>query len=661
MPSITAVTPFLRYPSLRLIIITLGLMVIPHMERLPLWVSVCVYVLLGYRLLSARYGFRSINRWLLLLITVVMVTALAITYGRIFGREVGVAMLLLMLCLKTLELRTLRDVMVVVCLGYFLVFTGFLFSQSIPMACYLLLTVLLMTTALLELNRQVLPEHTEHHYWRSNLRRSASMLLQALPLTLLLFVLFPRISGPLWSLPQDTGSATSGLSDRMSPGDISKLILSGEIAFRVRFDGAPPPHRDRYWRGPVLWYYDGHSWSRNPAGHETRIQLLDRTPVTSNNYEYEIRMASGMDHWLPALDVPVSSPSGILVTRDFQLYSPNRLQNGVPYRITSSPDVKQTTLSSSARKRALQLPPRSSPRARTLAQTWRQQGDDKQVISLALTYFRTQPFVYTLLPERLYGDPVDQFLFETREGFCEHYASSFVTLMRAAGIPARVVTGYLGGEMNRFGKYMMVYQSEAHAWAEVWLDQQGWIRIDPTAAIAPERIASRIDTSVLRQGESVLYQADLPALQELLVTLREGWDYTNHYWQAWVIDYNNLLQQELLDWFGLPDVNGYVPGLLLALLSGTVVTLLAVSLWRHDRKRADPVQQLYTDYCARLARTGLLRGPAEGAYDFARRVARQDPETGLKLQRVTQLYLMLRYANHYSAELLNRLKHEVTH
>lgn len=659
MHSITSATPLLRYRSLQLIIITLGLMILPHVQRLPLWVTACVYLLLGYRLIAERYGFRAMNRWLLPLITVLLITALAITYRKLFGREVGVALLLLMLSLKTMELRTLRDVMVVVSLGYFLVFTGFLFSQSMAMACYLLLTVLLMTTALVELNRQVIPVRAERHYWRNNLRRAAAMLLQALPLTLVLFVLFPRISGPLWSLPEDASTASSGLSDTMSPGDISRLILSGEMAFTVRFRGNPPPHRERYWRGPVLSHYDGKSWSRTNVGYDQRIQLLDQTLSDSRSYEYEIRMEAGMDHWLPALDVPTRTPGGIFITRDFQLYSPARLEPRTPYLVSSSPDIRPTLLEKRERINTLQLPSHASPRARKLAQSWRQQGDDREVVSRALAHFRTQPFVYTLMPARLVGDPVDQFLFETREGFCEHYASSFVTLMRAAGIPARVVTGYLGGEMSRFGNYMLVYQSEAHAWAEVWLEPEGWVRVDPTAAIAPERVQSRIDTSVLRQGESVLYQADLPALRELLLAVREGWDYTNRYWQAWIIDYNKLLQHELFNWFGLPDFNWYFPGLLLALFSAVSVTLLALALFRHDRGKADPVQKLYTRYCTRLASSGLARNPAEGAHDFALRVASQDPEAGKKLQRVTELYLMLRYANHHSPELLRTLKREV--
>ncbi len=622
------------------LLLSLALATAPHLERLPLWVGPICLALGLWRLAIMRKQAALPRKWLLLLIAAAATAGIFSHYHTLLGRDAGVALLVVMIALKLMEMKTLRDTMVVIFLGYFLVITHFFYSQSIPTALYLLLVVLLTTATMIGYSYPL-----ERFPPRPRLRLAGTLLLQAIPLMLVLFVLFPRV-GPLWGLPKDAYSGMTGLSDSMSPGAISQLIRSDAVAFRVRFDGPLPEKSQRYWRGPVLWDYDGRTWStRNkpPAGLAQFVPLGEAI-------RYTLTLEPHNQRWLFALDLPDKLPPGSSASADFQITAPVRLHQRIRYSLTSYPVYRLgESLGDEAWERALRLPG-GNPRAVQLAAQWRDKLETPRAIAQqALQMFREEAFVYTLNPPLLGEQAVDDFLFGTRRGFCEHYASAFVFLMRAAGVPARVVTGYQGGEPNPLGDYMMVRQSDAHAWAEIWLDGDGWVRVDPTAAVSPNRIETGI--------ASALPAAELPpALVQLdaewLKRMRLSWDLLNNNWNQWVIGYNQERQMRFLS--GLHQGLGAWQNMALAMLGGLALMLSGIAfwmLWRTSRRASDPVVAVYENFCAKLAHRGILRAPGEGPLDYADRASHSRPELARQIRLITRLYVTLRYGQRHSAWL----------
>lgn len=620
---------------------SLALAAAPHLERLPLWVGPLCLALGLWRLAITRRNRELPKKWLLFLLAGAATAGVVSHYHTLFGRDAGVALLVAMIALKLMEMRTLRDTMVVIFLGYFLVITNFLYSQSIPTALYLLLVVLITTATMIaysDLNNGLAT--------RPRLRLAGVLLLQAIPLMLVLFVFFPRIA-PLWGLPRDSHAGMTGLSDNMSPGAISQLIGSDAIAFRVKFEGPPPDKHLRYWRGPVLWDYDSRTWSTHPALPISNVKVTRFSPVLN----YTITLEPHNQKWLFALDIPAIKPPGVSVTSDLQLLSPVPVRQRVRYDLSSYVQYRfGHDLDDAQWERALALPEGSNPRAVQLGQRWRATlKDSRAIVDQALGMFREEPFVYTLQPPLLGQEAMDEFLFGTRRGFCEHYASAFVLLMRAAGVPARVVTGYQGGELNPLGDYLIVRQSDAHAWAEVWLEQQGWVRIDPTAAVSPSRIESGIATALPgAELPPALVQIDLDWLRRA----RLSWDLINNNWNQWVLGYGEERQSRFLSRFhaGLASWQGMA----LTMIAGLTLLLLGIAawmLWRAPRRKLDPVQAAYERFCARLARRGLVRLSHEGPVDFALRVKRERPDLTHQVDIVTRLYLQLRYGRHHRAWL----------
>ena len=404
-----------------------------------------------------------------------------VSYRTFNGIAAGSAFLVLMAGVKLLETRSARDLTVLIFISYFLQFAVLLRSQNLMQLPLLLICALVSTGALMRVHKGALPESYGTTLWRTG-----AMFLQALPLAALLFVLFPRLPGPFWGIAA-AQSGRTGLDDEMTPGDVSDLSASGEVAFRVRFDGRIPPPVQRYWRGPVLHEFDGRSWRRPPAQffHEQPVRFLG-APL-----DYQITLEPHDRHWILALDLPAEWPrNAAFRSYDFQLISQRALTDVASYRLRSYPSyVAGTELSTAMRRRDLQLPPEGNPRSVALGRELAaRHGNSRDVVRELLQMFRDHDFVYTMRPPLLAANAVDEFLFVTRRGFCEHFASAFTVVMRAAGIPARVVTGYQGGEINPLGGYLVVRQSDAHAWSEVWIDGAGWVRVDPTAAVAPDRI-----------------------------------------------------------------------------------------------------------------------------------------------------------------------------
>jgi transglutaminase-like putative cysteine protease len=640
----TNVPPALGAAAIPWLLLAVGLAAAAHIGRLPWWLNGLFILAAGWRWQAALKRWPMPRGWLLLGLTLSTIAGLLAYYGTLLGREAGVALLAAMTALKLLEARTLRDGMVVIFLGYFLLIAHLLNSQTMATAVYLLLAL----AALIGAQVLIQPQHAGLQPVAA-LRLSVVMLLQSLPIMLILFILFPRIPGPLWGLPKDAYSGFTGLSESMTPGSISELIQSDEVAFRVRFKGAAPLPEKLYWRGPVLWWYRDRTWSGRDEELLASLPYIPR----GERVDYTVTLEPHGQRWLFALDLPGALPREAGMTRTLQLKNLKPVNERYQYAMHSYLRYATGELSELERRLNLQLPATGNPRARALAEQWRRQAEKypRAVVDQALVLFREQPFYYTLTPPLLGADSVDEFLFDTRRGFCEHYAGSFVFLLRAAGVPARVVTGYQGGERN--GDYYIVRQSDAHAWAEVWLEGSGWTRIDPTAAVAPERIERGIFAAL-----------DDPALLPLLARrdsswlrrLALGWDTVNNAWNEWVLGYNDQRQQRFLSGvgFGPVDWRGMTVALVIALV---LVACAAAGLHLLRRwRRRDPLARTYEAFCRKLARQGLARQPHEGPLAFTERIARARPELAIQARGIGRLYALQRYGGSHNAAALRRLQ-----
>ncbi|HXG28639.1 MAG TPA: DUF3488 and transglutaminase-like domain-containing protein [Nevskiales bacterium] len=627
----------------------LAVVILPHFQRLPVWASVLVTAVLVWRGLAALRRWPLPPAWLRSILAFAAFAGLFLSYGRINSSEAGAGLLVVMVALKLTEMNRLRDCAIVLMLAYFILVTHFLASQEIGTTAYVFASAWLVTALLLEASHPQGPLPP-----RATLREGATLLLQAVPLMLLMFVLFPRIPGPLWGVPADTHSARMGLSGSMEPGTISQLSRSDEIAFRVVFLDPVPPPNQRYWRGPVLWNYDGRAWG---AGHETPAATALPAPQSlGGGVRQEIMLEPHDQNWLLALDLPAQGPPQSIQGSGYQLLSSRPLRERQLYQVLSYPRYRlQPELPEPTRQRALQLPRYGNARLRALAQEWRARSrSDRDVVNAALRMFNQEAFVYTLQPPLLSRtSAMDDFLFNTRRGFCEHYASAFTLLMRAAGIPARVVTGYLGGELNAAGGHFTVRQSDAHAWSEVWLPGEGWVRVDPTAAVAPQRVESGLaaalpdsEAALVRRGSDIYW----------VYQLESYWEWTNAIWNRSILAYGPELQQQFLERFGIRD--WYRMTLVLtALVVGFLALLGAVLLWQaRPRGIDDPALREWARVGRALARRNLPRLPHEGPRDYAERVARARPDLAADMDRISGLYIGLRYAGVDDRAALRQLR-----
>jgi len=617
------------------------LAVASHTMWLPFWVDFAAAALLIWRAVASIRGGVLPRRWLLILLTLSGAIGVFFSYRTIMGRDPGVTLLVLLLFLKLLETRARRDVFVVAFLVYFVALANFFYSQSIPIAGLMLLTVLVTTTALVGFSAPLRPIVDD-------LKTAGRMLAQAGPVMLLLFFLFPRVQGPLWGMPQDAYSGVTGLSETMSPGSISALSLSDAIAFRVRFETESPPRAQLYWRGPVLSDFDGLAWRVGlPQLRRNMSVEAAGSPV-----DYEMTLEPHNRNWMFALEMPARIPQAARLTSEYLVISLTPIRSRIRYEMRSFPQFQATSGGNPEDLAlALRLPRGVNPRSLALASEWRESlADNSAIVRRAIEFFRGSRFEYTLQPPALGRNSVDEFLFDTKQGFCEHFASSFVFLMRAAGVPARVVTGYQGGDTNPVDGYMVVRQADAHAWAEVWLAGGGWTRVDPTAAAVPVRVELGI-TAAAPAGQSLLMRANLNWLK----SLRNNWEALTNQWNQWVLGYNPDRQREMLAWLGVRQPNWETMTLMLFWSVAGVLMLTALWLLRGIR-RGDAVQRAWLRFCDKLAREGLARARAEGPLDYASRVARTLPEREDATRAIAALYVDQRYGPGPDARSLARLK-----
>jgi transglutaminase-like putative cysteine protease len=614
------------------------LAVLPHLPHLPWWTSAGFMTLFVWRfglVMSGRWLPRDSVRWVA---AIACAAAVFAHYETLLGRDPGVALLVLFLGLKLMEMRARRDLFVVIFLCFFLLLTAFFQSQTMLTGAITVAAVVALVTTMLtmQFGRRELPIG-------ARLRSASSLLLQALPIAALFFVLFPRLEGPLWGLPDEARGGGTGLSESMRPGQISELTQSEDVAFRVRFESGVPGPGQLYWRGPTFGQFDGTTWK----AHD---RLVAPMPVPSlqgdpaSTVRYAVTLEPNDRHWLFALEAPSRveglRPGAAMLTPDMLLLSRERINERLRYRIESTTGFRfglnETALTL---RNWTSLPGGYNPRTLELAERWRREETEPlALVQRALRMFGADPFRYTFRPPLLGRDSVDDFLFGTRAGFCEHYASAFVVLMRALDVPARVVTGYQGGELNPVDGFWVVRQADAHAWAEVWIEGRGWLRVDPTAAIAPERIerGSRVLRDARRANALGL---DLPLLEGLRFNL----DALANAWNQWVLSYDRGRQQRLLASLGLAfddwqDLIGLLAAGLALLIGGVALLTL------HPRRPRDPLERLYADFCERMAAAGIVREPHETSNQLLVRAERElGEDDAAKAQRIVALYNALRY------------------
>jgi transglutaminase-like putative cysteine protease len=612
----------------------------PHMLHLPLWTSALCLVTLCWRGWITLAGKRLPPVAVLLPVAAASLAMVRVEYQTLLGRNPGVAMLVLLLAFKLLEMRARRDLFVVVFLSLFIVLTNFFYSQTIPTALMMLLALVLLLAAQMSFQYTGLQPPLARR-----LKASAQIVLLAVPLTAVLFVLFPRIQGPLWGLPGDAGAARTGLSDSMAPGSMAELALSNEVAFRVLFQGRPPANRDLYWRAVVLTDFDGVTWTRR-ARHapQATLNLATRGPLV----RYQITQEPTGQRWLFALEQPRALPDlergRARVTPELELVAPAPVMQRIRYDAASFPGAAfQVDESREQLNGGLRLPVGFNPRALEYGYTLRQQHRDNQALVAAVLHrFRNEPFRYTLSPPPLGRDGIDDFLFGTRAGFCEHYAGAFVFVMRAAGVPARVVTGYQGGEVNPVDGYMSVRQSDAHAWAEVWLRERGWVRVDPTGAVSPARVERNL-AGALAPAPGMLGAMVGPQGLSWFAPVRFNLAALGNAWNQWVLDYTPQRQKALIERLGLSS-QGAIG--LLAILAALAAALTLLPLLA-DRRRGDPLDRVYAAFCEIMRRRGFPRAAHEGPRAYCARLlaAEAAPQPASAVDAFLTLYARLKYGS----------------
>jgi protein-glutamine gamma-glutamyltransferase len=617
----------------------------PHWQRLPVWIPILHVALLTARIyipyqLPAFWSHQKTTINIIrLLIMFGSVFSIYGSYGSLAGRDVGVALLVVLAGLKIFESKSKRDYYISTYLGYFLIITNFFYTQTIPTAAYMMFVIIIMTAGLIEFN-----DTEQQLTLLERIKLSTTLLIQSIPILLVLFILFPRVNGPLWGIPKDAFTGITGIDDQMSPGTISKLVQSREVAFRVTFEDKIPEQSKLYWRGPVLWQTDGRKWTTGKTDSDSIPAPIE---YTGEAIHYDVTIEPTNKKWLFGLEMVSKLPDKTYLTNDYQLKTLEPIRARKAFTLISNDSYRLGTETITELERGLRLPGANHPKTRELASTMRDEFKDPSlIVQAALEWLRKEKFVYTLQPPLITGDMVDEFLFNSRQGFCEHYAAAFTVLMRAAGVPARVVTGYLGGEVNPVGNYLIVRQHYAHAWTEVWLDNQGWVRIDPTSVVSPGRVSEGI--------ENVIPDAliDIPLGLDNNITavrlwhrLRNTVDMVNYQWAQWILGYGPERQKRFLQQFGFKSINWKELTFALFVFLGIIITVIAAYVLKNKPKTADPAKTYYDIFCRKMALAGLPRRAYEGPIDFAQRISTVRQDLKSEIKNITDLYIVIRYCS----------------
>lgn len=636
------------------LLLSVVLVIAPQSLRMPFWITAIAVLCIVWRVLIYQGKLDYPGKMMRVAVVVFTFLVSASQLRNLgIGLDSAASLLTLGFVFKLIEMQKKRDIYVVISLCFVMALVSFIYSQSVVTTLYVAAVIAVITTTMVSLNRSAGIVDS-----RGTVKLALKITAQSLPLMLVLFVLFPRIA-PLWAVPIQTSANTTGMSDEMSPGDISRLGRSAELAFRVTFEETPPLHQDLYWRGLVLDHFDGTTWRRRSSSssyslaaaranadfdYENRI-ITRGDPIT-----YNLIMEPTQQPWLYGLHLAEPLSANVFRGRNFELFNNGLVSQRLSYNLRSFQDNQtDVLLLDSVRSRALELPPDGNSQSREFAMRLRaENSSDRDIAYAVLAFIQQGEFYYTLNPPLLNENRIDDFLFNTRQGFCEHFASSFTYLMRAAGIPARVVVGYQGAEFNRFEGYAMVYQYNAHAWSEVWLEGEGWVRFDPTAAVSPERISLGVEAA-LRDDPGFLQESRFTLLRfrdlDWMNVLRLRLDALEYEWNRTVVSYDSEVQFEFFErLFGEVTERK----VLTLLIIGAAVVLFFVGLTviriRPD-KRVNPATRLYLRYCRELARLGLPRKRGEGPTDYCHRVVALKPELAIDIQMLTRLYVEFSYAS----------------
>jgi transglutaminase-like putative cysteine protease len=639
--------------DIMLLLLAAAMVLAPHALHLPPWLSAASAALLLWRAVITVRGRRQPPLTLLAPLALLGIAGVYASYGTVLGRDPGVALLALLLALKSLEMHGRRDIFVFVFLSFFLLLANFFHTQGILSAAWMLATVIVLLTALLSAQYGAVQPRLAQ---RLNLL--GRMLALALPLSAVMFLAMPRVDGPLWGAAPEDAQARTGLSDSMQPGAIASLALSSDPVFTARFSTPLPPQDQLYWRGVVLGDFDGATWTRRGAkgrapASDSRIDIV----LEGQPSQYEVTLQASGQRRIFALDVPRSIErlpgNPYVVSSALEVLTIQPITSTVRYRVSSQPRYRlQAGLPAAQQQPWLALPAGSNPRSVAWARALRGSGAHAlapaDAVAAVLEHFRRAPFRYTLQPPLLGKHGVDDFLFRTQAGFCEHYAGSFVVLMRAMGIPARVVTGYQGGQRNDMDNSVSVRQSDAHAWSEVWLAGRGWVRIDPTGAVAPLRTERNLDAALPPPPSPLTAWRALAGLdggaQGALAAWRQQWQQAEHAWNSWVLDTTPQRQRAMLDHLkNLPAKKLAFACAVLALLSAVAGALV----WWRQARQGDPLDRLYAQFCRQQARRGYSRAPHEGPHGYAARLAagKAIQEAHAAIAEFLAIYAAMKYGN----------------
>lgn len=621
--------------ALTWLLLAQALIIVPFIPHIPVPLVGLWLVCTLWRIQIFRMRARIPGTWVKAALMVGTAGGVYLARGSLVGLEAGAALLIAAFVLKMLEMHSHRDAQVLIFLGFFCVLVGYLFESALGWALFTLLPVTTLLAAMIGLQRSDPSGHPA-----ASLRLAVKLVVQAVPLMLVLFLFFPRLD-PLWSLPQPSNKGLTGLSDSMSPGDIAELGRSSALVFRASFEGDLPPRERLYWRSLTLDLFDGRRWSQSPQTQSVQFPnwQKDGAPLA-----YSIVMEPSGKPWLPSLDVAQTDQPDVRLMGDFRLQRRRPVSQSLMYNVKSWPEaVRDLQPGEGVQRQALQLPARGNPQARQwAADLHRRYPQADRLVGALLDTFRQPPYRYTLKPPVLGPDSVDDFLFNSRQGFCAHYAGAMVFVLRAAGVPARVVAGYQGGELNPEGEYLTIRQFDAHAWVEYWQPGRGWLSVDPTAAVAPLRIEQGLEQA-LAADEAFLADAPMSVLRYRHVpwvnALRLSWDNLNYSWQRWVLGYQGQQQLQILDrWFSGWQALAFLGGLLLSL------GLAALWLFKPWLRESDAQLRLFNTFERLLAQHGLQRLPGEGAQAFGERAARHFPRQAGAITAFTGQFVALRYA-----------------
>ncbi|SCX93456.1 transglutaminaseTgpA domain-containing protein [Desulfoluna spongiiphila] len=620
--------------TLPLLVAALAAGLIPHMPHLSPWIPAWCFVFWGYAALSEPRGWplpRPLSRMCL---TFLGFACVFVSSNGVIDNSFGAGLLCVMAGLKTLEVRRERDLFIAIFIAYFMVVSSLFFSASLVMTVYMVAAMIHITAILLRINCPGVP-------LKEAFKVSGAITGKAIPLTLVLFFFFPRIDGSLFGISSKR-SATSGFSNTLSPGSVSRMVKSEAPVFRVTFGDAIPSPDQRYFRGIVFQTFDGITWrstTRPPSG----------ALVTSaaSHVSYDIMVETKNSDRLFPLDLPTRIPKGTRLRADYTLEKPKGGLKEAPYRFQSA-TAYATGPFNPWEAVFTRLPAGGNPQSRRLARRWRAQATEaRQVVDNALAYLGSNGFVYTLNPPPLSGERVDRFLFESRKGFCEHYASAFVYLMRAAGIPARIVGGYLGGTVNPMGHYLIVRQADAHAWTEVWLKGEGWVRVDPTSVVAPDRVERGAGFGLPEADRPSFFIGDGASfLARGLKRIQLGWDAVNYHWDTRVIGYSGTLQDAFLKKLGASSGNwkGWLTAAAWGIsFCGAIFALAWLILELRSRNRTSPARASWELFQKKLRKENITRHGATGPLDFLDHIKREHPHLYPEARSIIRLYVALTY------------------